>query len=67
MEEQPERLSGPSDAAGRLKEIAQATGLLMGQFGLKIGDARDELETVAHEQDRAVCDVARDIVESGGL
>ncbi len=47
--------------------VAQATGVLVAQFGIAPEDAFDKLATVASDNGRRVVDLARDIVKIGGL
>jgi AmiR/NasT family two-component response regulator len=47
--------------------VAQATGVLVAQFGIAPDDAFETLATVARDNDRRVVDLAREIVKIGGL
>jgi AmiR/NasT family two-component response regulator len=47
--------------------VAQATGMLAAQFGLNSAAALDKLTAEAADSGRPVIDVAREIVEQGGL
>jgi len=47
--------------------VAQATGMLASQFGLNTEAALGKLTAEAADSGRPVIDVAREIVEQGGL
>jgi AmiR/NasT family two-component response regulator len=47
--------------------MAQATGVLVAQFGISPEAAFDKLTMEAADSGRPVSDVAREIVENGGL
>lgn len=52
--------------ANRRKVVAQATGVLMAQFGLNAADAFDELEATARAEGREITHVAAQIVAQCG-
>ena len=50
-----------------LDVVAQATGVLVAQFGIAPDAAFEKLAAVASDNDRRVVDMAREIVKIGGL
>jgi len=56
-----------TDADDERDVVAQATGVLVAQFGISPDAAFDKLAAAANERDRGVVDVAREVVEHGGL
>ena len=57
----------PLGAAERRDVVAQATGVLVAQFGIDTEEAFARLAKVARDEDRAIHDLAADIVEHNGL
>jgi AmiR/NasT family two-component response regulator len=56
-----------SGAAARRDVVAQATGVLVAQFGIDPETACDKLAGVARDEDRAIHEVAAVVVEQNGL
>ena len=56
-----------SGAEERRYLVAQATGVLVAQFGIAPDAAFDKLARVARDEDRTVPDVAAEIVQRNGL
>ena len=62
-----EHLPALSEAEERRDEVAQATGVLVAQFGISSSVAVEKLAAVASGSSRDVIEVAREIVENNGL
>jgi AmiR/NasT family two-component response regulator len=65
--ESEEHEADPSEPARWRIEVAQATGILVAQFGIDPDSAFDKLAAAAIDNQRPVVDVAREIVENLGL
>ena len=56
-----------SGAAERRRVVAQATEVLVAQYGIDTEEAFDKLAAIARTEGRAIHDLAADVVEHGGL
>ena len=63
----PIRMPSQTNALERRDVVAEATGVLVAQFGIAPEAAFEKLAAVASDNDRGVVDVAREIVKIGGL
>jgi AmiR/NasT family two-component response regulator len=69
VREQPgsdKQLSSPWGTSER-RVVAQATGVLVSQFGINTEDAFEKIATIACDEELPISDVAARIVEQGGL